>query len=270
MRALPALPGPWIETSRSVRHDGAQPRMGTSRRGRISAPPHLHDPEILPPMVARCNSLCGFWTHETGGGCTRLQSPWTIPAPCSPAVRGGALCSRAIHGPPMTAARTRRSPLALHRGARPRSGRRDPASRRVSPPRPRAAICGAAEGPSPPLPLLGHARTPLLDHHIAPFYGAQSLGCTSRCSHAGGSSTPLRSAPRRGASCGWRFEVKACYRPVSLSHMDLNLFTPGAADLTSSPRQRHASLASFRLDRPGPGGDNVANSERVYSQARRR
>ena len=68
-------------------------------RGRSSLPCYHN----LPRLDHRA---CAVRIYETGGGFTRPQSPRTIPALCSPAVRGGALCSRAIHGPPMTAART--------------------------------------------------------------------------------------------------------------------------------------------------------------------
>jgi hypothetical protein len=63
-----------------------------------------------------------------------------------------------------------------------------------------------AEGLRPPAPPISHlpsARSPLRRSRGALSAIPLAVG---RRSHAGGSSAPLRSAPRRGASRGWGFE----------------------------------------------------------------
>ena len=91
-----------------------RPPMTAARTGRSPRIPYSRHRDLAPADSA----LAGRPITETAlpapcspavrGGALRS------PAPCSPAVRGGALCPQAIHRPPMTAARTGRSPLALH------------------------------------------------------------------------------------------------------------------------------------------------------------
>jgi hypothetical protein len=68
---------------------------------------------------------------------------------------------------------------------------------------------GAAEGPSP---QSGACPIPNQALFVSSPPPAVPLPIGRR-SHAGGSSAPVRSAPRRGASRGWGFEVTACYGP---------------------------------------------------------
>jgi hypothetical protein len=110
---------------------------------------------------------------------------------------------------------------------------------------PRAADDGGPHTKIAPRTPQGRDGPPPAQHRVlrasSPPPAAPLL--IGRRSHAGGSSAPLRSAPRRGASRGWGVRSGSLIWPVSLSHMVPNLFTLPA---------RRMKTPGFRLtQRPG-------------------
>jgi hypothetical protein len=216
-----------------------------------SRQPLLRDPGRRPrgmisQFLERREAVYGFRTYRTGGGFTCPQSPWTIPAPCSLAVRGGALCSRAIHGPPMTAARTGRSPLALHRGERgplhsSAPGRSQACTRRG------ARGGGSKSQPAKARVTVSHGHEPVQPAGGRLGQAPRRVLCHARLSRRTGAARRLTQV-RTFSGVGGRTDGSGCLRTSLV----------GESVRREGAQGRPRPLSDRTV--PGPGGPNAARA----------